>query len=117
MIVVDELVRRFGETSAVDGISFSVGEGEIFGLLGPNGAGKSTTLKMLSTLLEPSAGTARLGGHDVKTDPAKVRAALGMLFQDPTVDDRLTARENLLVHAMIYRVPRRARAERIRESL
>src|SRR5256885_13354186 len=98
MIEVIDLARSFGETTAVAGISFSVGEGEIFGLLGPNGAGKSTTLKILSTLLVPSEGVARLGGHDVQKNPGAVRGALGMLFQDPAIDDRLSARENLLVH-------------------
>jgi ABC-2 type transport system ATP-binding protein len=117
MIEVDKLVRRFGDTVAVDGLSFQVGEGEIFGLLGPNGAGKSTTIKILCTLLAPHEGSARVAGFDVVKKPGAVRAALGMLFQDAAIDDRLTARENLLVHAMIYNVPRKERPARIDESL
>jgi len=74
----------------VNGVSFSVAEGEFFGFLGPNGAGKSTTIKILSTLLAPSSGSARVAGRDVLEEPAAVRRALGVLFQDPAVDDRLT---------------------------
>ena len=117
MIEVCGLVKRFNGTTAVGGISFSVGEGEIFGLLGPNGAGKSTTIKILVTLIAPTEGSARVGGHDVTREPAAVRATLGMLFQDQALDDRLTARENLLVHAMIYDVPRKERSGRIAEAL
>jgi ABC-2 type transport system ATP-binding protein len=117
VIAAEGLVKQFNGTTAVAGISFHVGEGEIFGLLGPNGAGKSTTIKILSTLLAPTAGHARVADHDVRREPAAVRAQLGMLFQDPTLDDRLTARENLLVHAMIYNVPRRDRAQRIAGAL
>src|SRR5262249_46060046 len=117
VIEVENLVKQFNGTTAVAGISFRVGEGEIFGLLGPNGAGKSTTLKILSTLLSPTSGSARVAEHDVMREPAAVRASLGMLFQDQALDDRLTARETLLVHAMIYDVPRRDRAQRIGEAL
>jgi ABC-2 type transport system ATP-binding protein len=112
-----DLVRRFGDTTAVGGVSFQVAEGEIFGLLGPNGAGKSTTIKILSTLLLPSSGTARVAGHDVVRQPGAVRAALGILFQDSAIDDRLTARENLAVHCSIYDVARRERSGRIEEAL
>jgi ABC-2 type transport system ATP-binding protein len=117
VIEVEGLVKQFNGTTAVAGISFRVGEGEIFGLLGPNGAGKSTTIKVLSTLLAPTSGSAKVADHDVLREPHAVRASLGMLFQDPALDDRLTARENLLVHAMIYDVPRRDRAPRISEAL
>jgi ABC-2 type transport system ATP-binding protein len=116
-IEVVSLVRRFGALAAVDGIDFRVDEGEIFGFLGPNGAGKSTTIKILSTLLPPTAGQARIAGHDVVRDASVVRRALGLLFQDPTVDDRLTGRENLQLHCMIYAVPRAERRERIDEGL
>ncbi len=91
--------------------------GAIFGLLGPNGAGKSTLLKILCTLLLPTGGGARVAGHDVVREPDAVRGAIGMLFQDPTVDDRLTGEENLRVHCMIYGVPRAERAARIGEAL
>jgi ABC-type transporter Mla maintaining outer membrane lipid asymmetry ATPase subunit MlaF len=116
-VEVDGLTRRFGETTAVDGISFRVAAGEVFGFLGPNGAGKSTTVKIVCTLLRPSSGTARVAGHDVIRAPTAVRRALGLLFQDPSLDDRLTARENLRLHAVIYGVPHRARAARIDEAL
>jgi len=114
---VEALSKRFGDTVAVDGISFRVASGEVFGFLGPNGAGKSTTVKILCTLLAPTAGVARVAGHDVTRSPTAVRRALGLLFQDPSLDDRLTARENLRLHAIIYGVPPRARAGRIEEAL
>jgi len=116
-IEVEGLVRRFGDLTAVDGVSFAVPRGQIFGFLGPNGAGKSTTIKILCTLLEPSEGRARVAGYDVRTAPSRVRRSLGILFQDPSVDDRLTARENLWVHCMIYGVPRGVRRARIEEAL
>jgi len=111
------LVRTFGDFNAVDGVSFAVPAGQIFGFLGPNGAGKSTTIKILCTLLAPSAGRARVAGHDVVAAAAAVRRSLGILFQDPSVDDRLTALENLQVHCMIYGVPRAQRRQRIAEAL
>ncbi len=117
VIEVIDLVKHFGDTAAVDGIRFEVAEGQIFGFLGPNGAGKSTTVKILCTLLAPTSGTARVAGHDVVREPHAVRRALGLLFQDPAVDDRLTARENLQLHAVMYEVPRRERAGRIDEAL
>jgi ABC-2 type transport system ATP-binding protein len=116
-VEVEGVVRRFDGVTAVDGISFSVRAGEIFGFLGPNGAGKSTTIKILCTLLPPSSGHARVAGYDVVAEPAKVRRSLGLLFQDPSVDDRLTARENLRVHCMIYGVPRAERKSRIEDAL
>jgi len=117
VIEVVALERTFGPLRAVDKVSFTVNEGEIFGFLGPNGAGKSTTIKILSTLLRPTGGTARVAGHDVVREPAAVRRALGLLFQDPAVDDRLTGRENLELHARIYGVPRRERAARVDDAL
>jgi ABC-2 type transport system ATP-binding protein len=117
VIEVARLVRRFGELEAVAGIDFRVAEGEIFGFLGPNGAGKSTTLRILSTLLLPTSGSARVAGYDVVREPKHVRRSLGSLFQDPAVDDRLTARENLALHCAIFGVPRRERAERMDDAL
>jgi ABC-2 type transport system ATP-binding protein len=116
-IEVVDLVKHFDGTAAVDGIRFQVAEGEIFGFLGPNGAGKSTTVKILCTLLEPTSGTARVAGHDVALEPKAVRRELGLLFQDPAVDGRLTARENLQLHAVMYQVPYRERKTRIEEAL
>src|SRR5262249_39644691 len=116
VIEVVDLERSFGALRAVDRVSFSVGEGEIFGFRGPNGAGQATTIKTLSTRLRPSGGGARVAGHDVVREPAAVRHALGLLFQDPAIDDRLTGRENLELHARIYGVPRRERAGRIDEA-
>ena len=116
-IAVRDLVRRFGEAAAVDGLTFDVGRGEIFGFLGPNGAGKSTTIKMLCTLLRPTSGTATVAGHDVVRDPAAVRAAIGIIFQDFSLDDRITAEENLRFHCMIYHVPRAERRRRIAQVL
>jgi ABC-2 type transport system ATP-binding protein len=117
LIEVEQLARRFGETIAVGGISFCVQRGEIFGFLGPNGAGKSTTIKMLCTLLRPTSGVARVSGYDVARDPHRVRQSLGLLFQDQALDDRLTGRENLALHCMIYGVPRSERSRRIEEGL
>ena len=106
VIEVHELIKKFGELTAVDGISFSVGAREIFGFLGPNGAGKSTTIKILATLLTPTSGRATLAGYDVATQPNDVRQSIGLVFQDPSLDNRLTADENLQFHAMLYDVPR-----------
>ena len=105
IVTVDHLKKSFGEIKAVDDVSFTVGAGEIFGFLGPNGAGKSTTIKILATLLPPTSGTATLAGYDVCTQPDQVRQSIGLVFQDPSLDVRLTADENLKFHAMLYRVP------------
>ena len=115
-IEVRGLVRRFGAVTAVDGLDFAVPQGEVFGFLGPNGAGKSTTIKMLCTLLRPTAGQASVAGHDVVREPGRVRASLGIIFQDYSLDDRITAEENLRFHCMVYHVPRRERAPRIRDA-
>ena len=122
-IEVIDLKKRYAEVEAVRGIGFTVGAGEIFGFLGPNGAGKTTTIKILCTLLQATSGTARLAGLDVAASPAEVRRRIGVIFQDPALDDRLTAEENLMLHAVAYRVPRaeRRRAHRrgaaVRRSL
>ncbi|RJQ47755.1 MAG: ATP-binding cassette domain-containing protein [Gaiellales bacterium] len=117
VIEVEGLTRRFGELTAVDDVSFSVGRREIFGFLGPNGAGKTTTINMLCTLLRPTSGRATLNGHDVATEQDEVRQSIGIVFQDPTLDERLTARENLQFHAMLYNVPPGERRERARSVL
>jgi ABC-2 type transport system ATP-binding protein len=106
VVEVRDLVRRFGDFTAVDGISFDVFEGEVFAFLGPNGAGKSTTINVLCTLAHPTAGRVRVAGMDVLSRPKAVRRNIGMVFQDQTLDDRLTAQENLRFHAVLYRVPR-----------
>ena len=116
-IAVQSLTRRFGAVTAVDDLSFVVRPGEVFGFLGPNGAGKSTTIKMLCTLLRPTAGSATVNGFDTVREPARVRASLGIIFQDYSLDDRITAVENLRFHCMIYHVPRAERAARIARLL
>ena len=117
IIQVNDLRKRFGELEAVKGVSFQVEEGEIFGFLGPNGAGKSTTIKILSTLLLPSQGKVLLNGYDVVRQPNEVRRSIGIVFQDPTLDDRLTAEENLWLHCMLYGVPAHVARTRIDEAL
>ncbi|MBI4433190.1 ATP-binding cassette domain-containing protein [Candidatus Uhrbacteria bacterium] len=117
MIEVDHLTKRFSEFAAVNDISFSVGSGEVFAFLGPNGAGKTTTIKMLTTLLHPTSGTVTINGHDPVHDPNGARRSFGIVFQDPSVDDELTAFENLEVHGVLYGVPRATRRQRIAELL
>jgi ABC-2 type transport system ATP-binding protein len=116
-IEAEGLVKRYGDLEAVAGIDLDVRRGEIFGFLGPNGAGKSTTISMLCTLLTPTSGAARVAGIDVRHDPARVRQRIGLVFQDPSLDDQLTARENLEFHAFIYSVPAPERKPRIDEML
>jgi ABC-2 type transport system ATP-binding protein len=111
------LVKRYGQLEAVRGIDLEVQPGEIFGFLGPNGAGKSTTISILCTLLAPTAGQASVAGIDVVHDPAAVRQRIGLVFQDPSLDDQLTGRENMEFHAFIYSVPAAARRKRIGEML
>lgn len=112
-----DLGRRYGDVAAVEALSFEVGRGEFFALLGPNGAGKTTTVHMLTTLTEPTSGRASVLGHDVQREAQEVRRSLGLVFQDPALDERLTARENLEIHAVLYDVPRRERADRVAEAL
>jgi ABC-2 type transport system ATP-binding protein len=104
-IVVESLTKRYGPTIAVEDVSFNVAEGELFGFLGPNGAGKSTTIGMLCTLLRPSAGEATVNGFDIRKEESHVRRSIGILFQDPSLDEQLTAAENLALHARIYNLP------------
>lgn len=106
IIEAREVVKRFKDIVAVDHISFSVREGEIFAFLGPNGAGKSTTISMLTTMLRPTSGKLMLNGHDVTKDQDKARKSFGIVFQDPAIEEELTAYENMLVHAVLYGVPK-----------
>jgi len=115
IIEVFELKRKFKELIAVDGISLDVAGGEIFGFLGPNGAGKTTTIQMLCTLLRPTSGTARLNGYDIIKDKDNVRKSIGIVFQDPSIDVKLTAWENLEFHRLIYDVPRAHAIKRMNE--
>ncbi len=113
IISVDKLTKKFSGLNAVDEISFDVKEGEFFGFVGPNGAGKTTTINMLCTLIRPTAGTANVAGYDVASQSSKVRENIGLVFQDTTLDDRLTAWENLEFHSVVYHVPARERKQRI----
>ena len=106
-IEAEHLVKRFGETVAVDDVSFAVPTGSVLGLLGPNGAGKTTTVRMMTTLTVPSAGTARVAGHDVRRDPDSVRRSMGLTGQTATVDELLTGRENLRLVGQLYGLDRR----------
>jgi ABC-2 type transport system ATP-binding protein len=116
-IDVQHLTKKFGELVAVNNISFSVRQREIFGLLGPNGAGKTTLIRMMTTLTPPSSGTAIVAGHDVRTDADGVRNAMGVIPQALTSDPELTASENMLIHAKLYGVPRATRAKLILDLL
>jgi len=116
-ILVENLVKVFNGLKAVDGISFEVKEGELFGLLGPNGAGKTTTLNMLATLIRPTSGKAFVSGFDVLKERDKVRKSIGMVFQEPALDNYLTGRENLEFHGMMYGLKRREAKERVKEAL
>ncbi|MCC7418604.1 MAG: ATP-binding cassette domain-containing protein [Acidobacteria bacterium] len=116
-IDVRQIVKRFGDFTAVKGISFAVEEGEIFGLLGPNGAGKSTLIRMMTTLLPPTSGTAVIHGHDIVTDPDRVRRSIGVIPQAMTSDLELSVEENLLIFAKLYGVSRERRRALIAELL
>lgn len=116
MIRVDNLTKTFDSFTAVKGISFHVAQGEIFAFLGPNGAGKSTTIKMLTTLLRPTSGTIQLDGIDPSQHQKEARKRFGIVFQDPSLDNEQTAFENMELHGILYKVPKKLRSERI-ESL
>lgn len=116
-ICVKNLVKKFKDFTAVDDISFTVKPGEIFAFLGPNGAGKSTTIKMLTTLLRPTSGELHLNGFDPTHDQDKVRKSFGIVFQDPSLDDELTAYENMNFHGFLYQMPKKLRLKRIEELL
>jgi ABC-2 type transport system ATP-binding protein len=117
IISVQNLKKYYKDVKAVDDVSFEVNEGEVFGFLGPNGAGKTTTIKMLVTLLRPTEGTAKVVENDIVKNPDKVRNNIGIVFQEPALDDRLTGRENLDFHARMYGMKKEKREERIRDVL
>jgi len=116
-IEVDHIVKKYGDFTAVDNVTFSVKEEEIFGLLGPNGAGKSTLIRMMTTLIPITAGRARIGGHDVQTDPDDARRMIGVIPQALTSDIDLTVEENLSIYAKLYDVPAAKRKQNIDELL
>jgi ABC-2 type transport system ATP-binding protein len=113
IIRVEDLTKKFGNITAVDNISFEVEEGTIFGFLGPNGAGKTTTINILCTLLSPTAGSAFIAGHDCMKESSEVRKAIGIVFQDTTLDKDLTAYENLIFHAYLYNVAKNKMRDRV----
>jgi len=117
VIKVDHVTKQFGKFKAVDDVSFEVKKGEIFGLLGPNGAGKSTTIKMLTTLLQPTSGELSLNGHNVIKEQDAARKSFGIVFQDPSVDTELTAYENMELHAVFYGLKGNTIKERIETLL
>lgn len=117
ILSVQSLTKKYGDFSAVDGISFDVKAGSVFAFIGPNGAGKSTTIKMLTTVLRPTAGKIRINGHDALREKDKARASFGIVFQDQSLDDELTAYENMVYHAVIYKVPKKEREARIQDAL
>ncbi|NJE08845.1 ATP-binding cassette domain-containing protein [Thermococcus sp. M39] len=116
-IIADNLVKKYGDFTAVKGVSFKVRKGEIFAFLGPNGAGKTTTIHMLVTLLKPTSGKATVAGYDVVKEPDKVRKKIGIVFQDPSLDRELTAYENMYIHGKIYGLSGDKLKKRIMEML
>ncbi len=112
-IQIQNLTKKFNDLVAVDNISFDIEQGEIFGLLGPNGAGKTTTLSMLSTMLRPTSGSATINGIDIEHDEDGVRKSIGIVFQDQSLDEELTAWENMDFHGRLYRIPADIRKQRI----
>jgi ABC-2 type transport system ATP-binding protein len=117
MISAKNLVKKFGDFTAVADVSFDVQKGEIFAFLGPNGAGKSTTIKMLTTLLHPTSGSLELDGSNVVTDPNSARRAFGIIFQDPSLDTELTGYENMQFHAVLYGMKKAVYQARIQELM
>ena len=113
VIETRQLTKAYGSLKAVDKLEITVEPGEIFGLLGPNGAGKTTVISMLCTILKPTSGTATVNGYDIVKEANKVRKSIGIVFQDPSIDDRLTGRENLYMHANLYGVPASEQKERV----
>ena len=116
-VEVSEVSKRYGRTLALDSIDLTIAAGETFALLGPNGAGKTSLIHILCTILKPDSGFARVCGHDVVKRPLKARRNLGVIFQEPSLDNRLTVRENLDFHGLVYRVPASVRRARIRDLL
>ena len=117
IIKVENLVKRFGELAAVDNVSFSVAQGEIFGFLGPNGAGKTTTINILCTLAKPTSGRATIDGLDVVRRQNQVRQLIGLVFQDPSLDERLSGLQNMRFHGLVYSMPASIREPRIEQLL
>src|SRR5437660_6437067 len=117
IVEVHDLIKRFGEQTAVDSVSFAVAEGEVFGLLGPNGAGKSTIIKILTTLLPPTSGSASVVGFDVTRQQMAVRRRIGYVPQALSADGNLTGYENLLIFAKLYDLPRTERTAKVRAAL
>ncbi len=117
IISAQNLTKTFGVFAAVNSVSFEVKKGEIFAFLGPNGAGKTTTIKMLTTLLKPTDGTISLNGIDTISNPEKARKSFGIVFQDPSLDDELTAWENMEFHAILYKIPGKEIQGRIEKFL
>ncbi len=117
ILSVQSLTKKFDDLTAVKDISFNVETGSIFAFLGPNGAGKSTTIKMLTTVLKPTSGEISINGFNALKEQDRARASFGIVFQDHSLDDELTAYENIVYHAVIYKVPKKERAERIRRAL
>ena len=117
IIEVKNLVKKFKDFTAVNDINFEVEKGDIFAFLGPNGAGKTTTIKMLTTLLNPTAGVVYLDRIDVVKEAEKARKSFGIVFQDPSLDDELTAYENMEFHAVLYGIDKKTRRQRIEELL
>jgi ABC-2 type transport system ATP-binding protein len=112
-----DLTKKFNGFTAVDKLDISIESGEVFGLLGPNGAGKTTTISMLCTILKPTSGTAKVNGFDIVSQATQVRKSIGIVFQDPSIDDRLTGRENLYMHVNLYGVPQSEQKPRIERVL
>lgn len=117
IIEVKNLTKKFGDFTAVNGVSFTVEKGQVFGFLGPNGAGKTTSIKMLTTLLKPTSGQILLDNHNPEQDQAGVRRSFGIVFQDASLDDELTALENMEFHGVLYKVPSDLRKSRTEELL
>ncbi|KCZ72482.1 daunorubicin resistance ABC transporter ATP-binding subunit [Candidatus Methanoperedens nitroreducens] len=117
VIKTEGLTKKYGKIAALDDLNLEVEEGEIFGLLGPNGAGKTTIISMLCTILKPTSGRAWVNGFDIVKESSKVRKSIGIVFQQPSVDDLLTGRENLAMHNLLFGVPRELRKQRIDEVL
>jgi ABC-2 type transport system ATP-binding protein len=113
VIILKNLTKKFDKFTAVDNISLSIKENEVFGLLGQNGAGKTTTIHMLATLIKPTSGTATINGYDIVKHPSHVRENIGIVFQAPSSDDMLTGYENLKVHSYLYNVSGKDREKRI----
>jgi ABC-2 type transport system ATP-binding protein len=117
MIEIKNVTKKFGDFTAVDNVSLTVNRGEVFAFLGPNGAGKTTTIKMLTTLLHPTSGEIFLDGHNVTENPSATRRSFGIVFQDPSLDNELTAYENMQLHAIMYGLSKELYTERITKLL